>query len=131
MFFVDRRARLLGPLVVGLMLALLASMIAPIKGTAAPQTVYVEQAGHTLDGLFLDTWRSYPEALGDPITEEIKSKGLEGFDKDKEYIVQYFEHGALVYVPEEEADWQVQGLFLGKESLELDRERYPSMRSEE
>jgi hypothetical protein len=128
MSIVDRRARLLGPLVVGLMLAILASMIAPMRGSAAPQTVYVEQAGHTLDGLFLDTWRSYPEALGNPITEEIKTKGVEGFDKNKEYIVQYFEHGALVYVPDEESDWQVQGLFLGKDALELDQDRYPSMK---
>jgi hypothetical protein len=128
MRLVDRQARLLGPLVVGLMLALLASIIAPMNAAAAPQTVYLEQAGHTLDGLFLDTWRSYPIALGNPITEEIKTKGLEGFDKKTEYTVQYFEHGALVYVPEEAADWQVQGLFLGKDALEADQERYPSMK---
>jgi hypothetical protein len=128
MTLVDRRARLFGPLVVGLMLAFIASLIAPIDATAGPQTVYLEQAGHTLDGMFLDTWRSYPDTLGNPISEEIKTKGLEGFDKDKEYIVQYFEQGALVYVPEQTADWQVQGLFLGKEALEADKDRYRSLK---
>jgi L,D-transpeptidase catalytic domain len=127
MTMVDRRARLLGPLVVGLLLAFFAGIIAPMNATASPQTVYVEQAGHTLDGLFLDMWRSYPTALGNPITEEIKTKGLEGFDKKTEYTVQYFEDGALIYVPEEAADWQVQGLFLGKDALKADRDRYPSM----
>jgi hypothetical protein len=125
MTMVDRRARLLGPLVVGLLLAFFAGIIAPMNATASPQTVYVEQAGHTLDGLFLDMWRSYPTALGNPITEEIKTKGLEGFDKKTEYTVQYFEDGALIYVPEEAADWQVQGLFLGKDALKADRDRYP------
>jgi hypothetical protein len=122
MSLLDRRARLLGPLLIGLALALLSSVIAPMNATAGPQTVYVEQAGHTLDGLFLDMWRSYPVTLGNPITEEIKTKGLEGFDKDTEYTVQYFDNGALIYVPEETADWKVQGLFLGKQALKADRE---------
>jgi hypothetical protein len=128
MKLIDRRVRLFGLLGIGLVLALFASIFAPTETAAAPRTVFVEHSGHTVDGLFLDAWRTYPSLLGNPITEEMNAKAPVGLDKKKALTVQYFENGALVYLPDDPADWQVQGLFLGKEALQFDKERYPSMK---
>ncbi|MEZ4665947.1 MAG: L,D-transpeptidase [Thermomicrobiales bacterium] len=86
-----------------------------------PRTVWVADAGHTLDGYFLDLWREYPELMGQPITEEWESPiEVEGFGRADRFV-QYFEHMAIVYV-EEGADQeeQVQVLPLGQEAFERD-----------
>ncbi len=128
MKLLDRRARLFGLLGIGLVLAFLASILAPTESAAAPRTVFVEHSGHTVDGLFLDAWRSYPGLLGNPITEEMSATAPVGMDAKTKHTVQYFENGALVYLPDDPADWQVQGLFLGKEALQFDEARYPSQK---
>ncbi|MCA9860855.1 MAG: hypothetical protein KC438_14095, partial [Thermomicrobiales bacterium] len=86
-----------------------------------PRTVWVEDAGHTIDGYFLDLWRAHPELLGQPITEEWESPiAIGGFERADRYV-QYFEHLAIVYVPEESRiEWQVQTLPLGQEAYERD-----------
>jgi hypothetical protein len=128
MKLIDRRARLFGLLGIGLVLAMFTSIMAPTETRAAPRTVYVQHSGHTVDGLFLDTWRTYPSLLGNPITEEMDATAPVGMDKKTKHTVQYFENGALAYLPDDPADWQVQGLFLGKEAMEFDKARYPSMK---
>lgn len=92
-----------------------------------PRTVWVEEAGHTIDGYFLDLWRAYPELLGRPITEEYTAPvAVDAFGR-ADRIVQYFEHLAIVYVPEaSDAASQVQTLPLGVEALERDE---PALRS--
>jgi L,D-transpeptidase catalytic domain len=87
-----------------------------------PRTVWVDEAGHTIDGYFLDLWRERPELLGLPISEEWEQptevKGRPRADR----IVQYFERLAIVYVPEDERlVWQVQALPLGTEALKRDK----------
>jgi lipoprotein-anchoring transpeptidase ErfK/SrfK len=86
-----------------------------------PRTVWIEDAGHTVDGYFLDLWREYPELLGQPITEEYDTPvAIDGLDR-ADRTVQYFEHLAIVYVPEEDdLEWQVQTLPLGEEALKRD-----------
>jgi len=96
---------------------------APISAQdwSPPRTVWVGAAGHTIDGYFLDLWRAYPELLGQPITEEWESPIVIGNYDRQDRFVQYFEHLAIVYVPEESrTDWQVQTLPLGKEALDRD-----------
>ena len=91
---------------------------------APPRTVWVEQSGHTVDGLFLDTWRFYSPLLGVPIAEETKQRvGLDGLPS-AERPIQYFENLALVYTPEDErgGPYQVQALPLGEAALKRDRE---------
>ncbi len=86
-----------------------------------PRTVWVQDAGHTVDGYFLDLWREYPELMGQPITEEWESPiVVDGFDRADRYV-QYFQNTAIVYVPEGAtvAD-QVQTLPLGEEALKRD-----------
>lgn len=87
-----------------------------------PRTVWVEDAGHTVDGYFLDLWREYPELLGQPITEEFETPvDLDGYDR-ADRVVQYFEHLAIVYIPEEsDQTTQVQTLPLGAAALDRDR----------
>src|ERR1041384_4004798 len=67
---------------------------------SAPRTVFVTETGHTSDGLFLDLWRSERAVLGDPVTEEFKPRSgfstVHGAD-----TIQYYEHLALVYLPDE------------------------------
>jgi hypothetical protein len=59
-----------------------------------PTTVYIPETGHSIDGLFLDLWRSGGGALsyGNPITAEIT--GPEG------QIVQYYQYARFEYWPE-------------------------------
>ncbi len=64
----------------------------PIDPTwAPPSTVYVPETGHTIDGLFLDLWRSGGGALsyGNPITPEIT--------EDEGQIIQYYEYARFEY----------------------------------
>jgi hypothetical protein len=82
-----------------------------------PLTVFVPTTGHTADGLFLDIWRSERGFLGDPITEEIRPRS--GFTAAGEAdVVQYYEHMALIYLPDETPDNQVQTLDLGQQALD-------------
>ena len=59
-----------------------------------PSTVYIPKTGHSIDGLFLDLWRSGGGALsyGNPITPEITE--AEG------QIVQYYQYARFEYWPE-------------------------------
>lgn len=106
--------------VIGMLFGSTASPVSA-QDWSPPRTVWVEDAGHTIDGYFLDLWRDYPELLGQPITEEWQSPiAIENFDRDDRYV-QYFEHLAIVYVPEESRiEWQVQTLPLGTEAFERD-----------
>ena len=61
---------------------------------APPSTVYIPQTGQTIDGLFLDLWRTGGGALsyGNPITPEIT--------EDEGQIVQYYEYARFEYWPQ-------------------------------
>ncbi|MGH2618914.1 MAG: hypothetical protein ACRDJC_27110, partial [Thermomicrobiales bacterium] len=61
---------------------------------APPRTVFIPETGHTIDGLFLDLWRSGGGALsyGNPVTAEITEP--EG------QIIQYYEYARFEYWPE-------------------------------
>jgi hypothetical protein len=63
-----------------------------------PTTVYIPETGHSIDGLFLDLWRSGGGALsyGNPITTEITEP--EG------QIVQYYQYARFEYWPEGNED---------------------------
>ncbi len=98
----------------------LATFLTPLTTSAqtwsAPRTVYVPTTGHTADGLFLDLWRAERALLGDPVTEEFRART--GFTSGGEAnIVQYYEHLALVYLPDEAPGEQVQTLDLGRQAL--------------
>jgi hypothetical protein len=116
------RAWAVGPVFV--VLGLLGTVLAPAavaQEWSPPSTVWVEAAGHTVDGLFLDDWRSYPTLYGQPITEEAETTVSLGDEKPATYIVQYFDNIAIAYVPEEEREgWKVQALPLGAEALKAD-----------
>ena len=84
---------------------------------AVPRTVFVPRTGHTVDGLFLDLWREQRVVIGDPITEELRTRTGLGNDPEAEQIVQYFENAALVYLPEREPGEQVRTLPLGRAAL--------------
>jgi lipoprotein-anchoring transpeptidase ErfK/SrfK len=87
---------------------------------APPRTVFVPETGHTTDGLFLNLWREERALLGDPVTEEFKPRSgfstVHGAD-----TIQYYEHLALVYLPDEAPENQVQTLDLGRQALEAAR----------
>ncbi|MGD9712330.1 MAG: L,D-transpeptidase family protein [Thermomicrobiales bacterium] len=60
---------------------------------SAPRTVYVPETGQSVDGYFLDVWRSWGiTGLGYPITPEITENG---------HIVQYYQFARLEYWPED------------------------------
>ncbi len=61
---------------------------------AAPRTVLIPETGHTIDGVFLDSWREWGgiSAFGNPITPELEEKGR---------IVQYYEYARFEYVPDD------------------------------
>ena len=64
----------------------------PLTWTA-PRTVYIPETGQSVDGYFLDIWRSWGiSSLGYPITPEITENG---------HIVQYYEFARLEYWPED------------------------------
>src|SRR3954454_23797584 len=63
-----------------------------------PTTVYISDTGQSIDGLFLDLWRSGGGAMsyGNPITPEItEAKGK---------IIQYYQYARFEYWPEGDAD---------------------------
>jgi L,D-transpeptidase-like protein len=84
---------------------------------SAPRTVFVPDTGHTADGLFLDLWRNERDLLSAPVTEEFKPRSgfstVHGAD-----TIQYYEHLALVYLPDEAPENQVQTLDLGRQALD-------------
>ncbi len=106
----------------------LAALLAPVAAVgpaaaqdaawAPPQTVFVEESGHTADGLFLEIWRAERALLGDPITEEFRPRTGFGADAEQGEVVQYYENTALVYLPEAPAEAQVGTLDLGRQGLE-------------
>lgn len=104
----------------GLLLGLLAfwnPMPVAAEGWSAPRTVYVPTTGHTTDRLFLDAWRSERALLGDPISEEFEPRT--GFTSTaKGDVIQYYEHMAIVYLPDEAPGEQVQAIDLGRQALE-------------
>ena len=101
-------------------LALAVPLAASAQGWSAPRTVFVPSTGHTTDGLFLDLWRNERALLGDPVTEEFRSRtGFTGAGDVN--VVQYYEHLALVYLPNETPENQVQPLDLGRQALEAAR----------
>ncbi|MCA9877176.1 MAG: L,D-transpeptidase [Thermomicrobiales bacterium] len=57
-----------------------------------PNTVYVPETGHSVDGVFLDAWREWggTTAWGNPITAELTEDGV---------IVQYYDYGKFEYHP--------------------------------
>ena len=86
------------------LVAMLLVTLAPPAGAypvdpnwSPPSTVYLPQTGHTIDGLFLDLWRSGGGALsyGNPITAEIT--------EDDGQIVQYYEYARFEYWPQGDA----------------------------
>ncbi|MBA3275573.1 MAG: L,D-transpeptidase [Chloroflexia bacterium] len=85
--------------------ALLITMLAPLASPAAaqwspPQTVYIEETGHSLDQVFLDVWRDNGKesSYGYPITPEITL--------DNGHIVQYLQYARFEYWPEGDANGQ-------------------------
>lgn len=79
--------------------ALLTVLLAPMGISAqgdwsAPRTVSIPETGHTIDGVFLDTWRSAGgvSAFGNPITKELTENGR---------TVQYYEYARFEYVPDD------------------------------
>jgi hypothetical protein len=113
----------------GLTVLLLAAIAVALMGPSAsaqewspPRTVWLESSGHTLDGVFLDAWRSNSAYLGDPISEELTAKVDIGEKKTQKLTVQYFENLALVYSPDDPRgdEWTVHALPLGADALKAD-----------
>ena len=102
------------------LLIALGAIITPLTVSAqdwsAPRTVFVPSTGHTADGLFLDVWRQEQDLLGDPITEEIRPRTAFAAVADAD-VMQYYEYLALVYLPDEAPENQVQTLDLGRQAL--------------
>jgi hypothetical protein len=67
--------------------------------------------------LFLDLWRAEPDLLGDPVTEEVRRRTDFTASGDTG-VVQYYENVALVYLPDEAPENQVQLLDLGRQALD-------------
>ena len=63
-------------------------------GWSPPRTVYIPETGHTIDGVFLDTWREWSGAasFGNPITEEFEEDGR---------TVQYYEYARFEHWPDD------------------------------
>ncbi|MGI8643204.1 MAG: L,D-transpeptidase family protein [Thermomicrobiales bacterium] len=114
------------------LLALLMSTVAPgltraqDAAWAPPRTVFISDAGHTIDGLFLDLWREHPAILGNPVTEEFATETAWSEDSTDEHIVQYFEGVALVYLPDEPVGEQVSTLPLGRDAVKILSPKYPA-----
>ncbi|CAN5766998.1 L,D-transpeptidase [soil metagenome] len=83
--------------VVAVFLALIAPAVmhAPRAAAewAAPRTVYIPETGQSVDGYFLDVWRSWGIAnLGYPISPEVVENGI---------IVQYYQYARMEYWPDD------------------------------
>src|SRR5215213_6249357 len=78
---------------------------------APPRTVYIPETGQSIDGYFLDLWRSSggAGAFGNPITPEITL--------DNGHIVQYYEYARFEYWPEGDQFGNV--VLLGRIGAEL------------
>ena len=94
---------------------------------APPRTVFVAETGHTTDGLFLDLWREHRDLLGDPITEEFPPKPGWSDGAEDGAVAQFYENAALLYLPNEAPESQVQLLPLGREALEQALASRPSL----
>lgn len=59
-----------------------------------PRTVYIPEAGQSIDGVFLDAWREWggETSWGLPLTQEFTENG---------HIVQYYDYGRFEYHPED------------------------------
>ena len=116
-----RRALTLRLLAAAAVVLALITCLTPLSASAQdwspPRTVFVPTTGHTTDGLFLDLWRAERELIGDPVTEEIHPRTNFTATKDAG-IVQYYENVALVYLPDEAPENQVQLVDLGRQALE-------------
>jgi hypothetical protein len=84
---------------IALLLAMLAPAVTHPQAAEAqirwspPRTVYIPETGHSIDGYFLDVWRSWGVAnIGLPVTPEVTENGR---------IVQYFEYSRMEYWPED------------------------------
>lgn len=125
----SRRLRPRGVLVLAIALLLLSGLVSPAAladDWAPPRTVFVDAAGHTVDGLFLELWRTHPELVGLPLTEEYAAKAGYLAPPEASEVVQYYENVALVYLPTEPTGAQVQTLDLGRDALSLALEERPS-----
>ena len=116
-----RRAWTLRSVTVTAVVLTLATLLTPLaasaQGWSAPRTVFIPTTGHTTDGLFLDLWRAERDLLGDPVTEEIHPRT--GFTSTADAgVVQYYENVALIYLPDEAPENQVQLVDLGRQALE-------------
>lgn len=84
------------------LLALLAVQPASANSPAAtwipPRTVYITETGQSIDGLFLDLWRTGGGAatFGNPVTPEIV--------QDDDTIIQYYEYARFEYWPDGNAN---------------------------
>ena len=127
---VCRRVRTLRSVVATTLFLALAAILPPLtvsaQSWAAPRTVYVPSTGHTTDGLFLDVWRQQQNLLGDPITEEIRPRTAFAAVADAD-VIQYYEHLALIYLPDETPENQVQTLDLGRQALTESQEAGTSL----
>ena len=112
-------------LTVALLVSANAGRGASAQEWSAPTTVYVDGAGHTVDGLFLEFWRTHQILLGEPITEEFTQPALkpalpgdrdaqEEDEGEDEIIVQFFENGAIAYLPDKPPGEQVEMVPIGE-----------------
>ena len=115
-------------IIVTMLAVVAAAAFAPIAQAqlwAAPSTVWVEPSGHTVDGLFLDTWRTQEPLLGAPISEEMTAKVPLIDNKKVDLTVQYFENLAIAYSPNDPRgdDWTIQALPMGIDALKNDQKK--------
>ena len=75
---------------------------------APPSTVYIPETGHSVDGVFLDSWRAWGGASswGYPLTPELQENG---------HVVQYYDYGRFEYHPEDPNGVVVQFGDLGRQ----------------
>jgi hypothetical protein len=75
---------------------------------APPSTVYIPETGHSVDGVFLDSWRAWGGAAswGLPLTAELQENGR---------IVQYYDYGRFEYHPDDPNGVVVQFGELGRQ----------------
>jgi hypothetical protein len=75
---------------------------------APPRTVFIPETGHSVDGVFLDSWRAWGGASswGFPLTAEFQENGR---------IVQYYDYGRFEYHPDDPNGTVVQFGDLGRQ----------------
>jgi hypothetical protein len=75
---------------------------------APPSTVYIPETGHSVDGVFLESWRAWGGAAswGLPLTAEFQENGR---------IVQYYDYGRFEYHPDDPNGAVVQFGDLGRQ----------------